>query len=84
MLVSSPTIKYDTFIFNPDLLKDHYIQIGFKDVSIGQSTEHIVLYDYLKCIRLQYGLHYYVTGTIHGAMGGTYNHMEILVSNTEK
>ena len=36
MLVPPPTIKYDTFIFNPELPKDHYIQIGFKDVSIVQ------------------------------------------------
>ena len=36
MLVS-PTIKYDTFIFEPDLPKYHYIQIGFKEVSIGQA-----------------------------------------------
>ena len=43
MLVSPPTIKYDTFIFNPDLLKYHYIQIGFKEVSIGQAPENIVI-----------------------------------------
>ena len=30
ILVPPPTIKYDSFIFNPDLQKDHYIQIGFK------------------------------------------------------
>ena len=36
MLVPSPTIKNDTFIFNPDLSKYHYIQIGFKEVSIGK------------------------------------------------
>ena len=34
MLVSPPTIKYDAFIFDPDLPKYHYIQIGFKEVSI--------------------------------------------------
>ena len=45
MLVYSPTIKYDTFIFDPDLPKDHYIQIGFKEVSIGQAPEHIFFYD---------------------------------------
>ena len=72
-----PTIKYDTFIFNPDLPKYHYIQIGFKEVSIGQFHEQIVFYDELKCIHHQYGLHHYVTGTIHGAMGDTYNRMEI-------
>ena len=41
MLVSLPTIKYDTFIFDAGLLKDHYIQIGFKEVSIGQAPENI-------------------------------------------
>ena len=35
-----PIIKYDTFIFNPDLPKYHYIQIGFKEVSIGQAPEN--------------------------------------------
>ena len=84
MLVSSPTIKYDKFIFNPDLPKDHYIQIGFKEVSIGISPEQIVFYNDLKCISRQYGLYHYFTGTINGAMGDTYNHMEISVSDTEK
>ena len=74
---SPPTIKYEKFIFNPDLPKDHYIQIGFKEVSIGQAHEQIIFYNDLKCIRLQYGLHHYVTGTIHVAMGDTYNCMEI-------
>ena len=60
------------------------MQIGFKEVSIGQAPEQIVFYDYLKCIRRQYGLRHCVTGTIYDAMGDTYNCMAILVSNTEK
>ena len=84
MLVFIPTIKYDTFIFDPDLPKYHYIQIGFKQVSIVQAPEEIAFYDDLKRICRHYGLRHYVTGTIHGAMGDTYNCMEILVSNTEK
>ena len=32
MLVTPLTIKYDIFIFNPDLPEDHYIQIGLKEV----------------------------------------------------
>ena len=51
MLAFPPTIKYDTFIFNPDIPKDHYIQISFKEVLICQAPEHIVFYDNLKCIR---------------------------------
>ena len=82
MLFFPPTIKYDTFIFNSDLPKYHYIQIGFKKVSIFQAPEHIVFYDYLNC--RQYGLRHYFTGIIHGAMGDTYNRMEISVSDTEK
>ena len=39
MLVSPLTIKYNTFIFNPDLPKYHYIQLGFKEVSIVQAPE---------------------------------------------
>ena len=65
-------------------MKDHYIQIGFKEISIGQATEYIVFYDDLKCISRQYGLRHYVTGTIHGAMGDTYDCMEISVSDTKK
>ena len=84
MLVSPPTIKYGTFIFNPDLPKDYYIQIGFKDISIGQAPEQIVLYNDLRCIHRQYELRHYVTGTIHGAIGDTYNFMRVLVSDTEK
>ena len=76
MLVFSPTIKYDTFIFKPGLPKDHYIQICFKEVSIGQYPEQIVFCDDSKCIRCQYGLLHYVTGTIHGAIGDTYNQMK--------
>ena len=30
MLILPPTIKYDTFIFDPDLPKYHYIKVGFK------------------------------------------------------
>ena len=78
------TIKYDTFIFNPDLPKDHYIQIGFKEVSIGQSPEQIVFYDDLKCMGCQYELLHCVTGIIHGAMGDTYNRIGILLIDTEK
>ena len=84
MLSPPPTIKYDTFILNPDLTKYHYIQKGFKGVSICQSPKQIVLYNDLKCTRRQYVLRYYTTRTIHVAMSNTYNHMEILVSNTEK
>ena len=38
MSACPPTIKYDKFTFNPDLPKDHYIQIRLKKVSIGQAT----------------------------------------------
>ena len=79
-----PTTKYGAFILNPNLPKYNYILIGFKDVSIGQGPEHIVFYDYMKCILRQYGLLHYVTGTINGAMGDTYNCMEILVIEIEK
>ena len=37
MLLLPPTIKYVTFIFDFDLQKYHYIQIGFKEVSMGQA-----------------------------------------------
>ena len=60
------------------------LQIGFKEVSIGQAPEQIFLYDYLKCIRHQYWLRHYVTGNIHGAVGDTYNCMTISVRDTEQ
>ena len=75
------TIKYDTFIFNPDLPKYHYIQICFKEVSIGQAPEHIVFYDDLKYICRHYVLRHYVTGTMHGTMGKKYNCMAISVGS---
>ena len=73
MLVFPSTIKYNIFIFDPDLSKDKYIQIGFKEVSIGQSPEQIFLYNDFNCILRQHVLRHYFTGTIHGAMGDTYN-----------
>ena len=84
MSVLPPTIKYDTFILNPDSQKENYIQISFKEVSTGKYPEQIFFYNDLKCIRHQYGLRHFITGTIYGAMGATYNYMEILVSDTEK
>ena len=44
----------------------------------------MIFYYDLKCIHRKYGLRHYVTGTIHGAIGNTYNRMEILVSDIEK
>ena len=84
MLVSPPTIKHGAFIFDPDLPKYYYIQIGFKEVSIGQAPEQIVFCCDLKYTLRQYVLSHYATVTIHGAMGDTYNCMAISVSNTEK
>ena len=83
-MLISPTIKYDEFIFDFDLLKDYYIQIGFKEVSIGQAPEQIVFYNTLNLIRRQYGWHYYVIGSIHSRMGDTYNCMAIWVNDIEK
>ena len=83
-MILTPTIKYDKFIFDPDLPKYHYIQMGFKEVSIGKVPEQIFFCGDLKCIHCQYGLLHYGTGTIHGTIGDTYNCMGILVSDTEK
>ena len=60
------------------------MQICLKEVSIGQAPDHIVFYNDLKYILCQYGLRNYITGNIQGAMGDTYNCMEILVSDIEK
>jgi hypothetical protein len=84
LLVFPPTIKYDLFQFDANLPKDHYIEIGFKEVAVSQAPETIYFYEDIKCIRRQYGLRHYVTGTIHSAMGDTYNRMAISVSDIEK
>ena len=84
MLAFPPIIKYDSFQFDPNLPKDHYIKIGFKEVAVSQAPETIYFYEDIKCICCQYGLHHYVTGTIHSAMGDTYNCMAISVSDIEK
>ena len=68
---------------NERSLHSNRFQRCFKEVSIGQDPEQIGFYDDLKWIHLQYGLHHYVTGTIHGAKGDTYNRMVISVSDTE-
>ena len=84
MLVYIPTIKYDTFIFNPDLPKYHYIKIGFKEFPIGKDPEQIVFYNDLKCKHRQYGLCHYATEPICGEIGDTYNPMGISVINIFK
>ena len=71
------TLIVCTFISDLNLLKDSYIKIGFKEVSIGKDPEQIVFYDDMKCICRQYGLCYCVTRTIHIAIVDTYNHMII-------
>ena len=78
-----PPIKYNTLFFDLGLSKYYYIQVGFKNVSIGQAPEHIFYINGVKWIRRQYGLCHYVTGTIHSALGDSYNQMAILVSNVE-
>jgi hypothetical protein len=53
-------------------------------MSIGLAPENIHFNDDVKCFRRQYGLRHYVSGTIHSAMGDTYNIMAISVSDFEK
>ena len=48
------------------------------------APENIHFNDAVKCFRRQYGLRHYVSGTIHSAMGDTYNRMAISVSDFEK
>ena len=85
MLVFPPTIKYDAFQFDSNLTKDDYIGLGFKEIFISQAPETIHCYKgEIKCLRRQYGLRHYVTGTIHSAMGDTYSRMAISVSDIEK
>ena len=75
-------VKLDGFEFDSSLPKSYYIdEMGFKEVSIGQSPHNIISYDDTKASRKQYGLRHYVTATIHGAMGDTYNKMAASISD---
>eukprot|EP00957_Ditylum_brightwellii_P112261 8559092-Ditylum_brightwellii.AAC.1 len=57
------------------------VKTSYKEVAIPQAPKTIYYYEDIKCIRRQYGLRYYITGTIHNAMGDTYNRMAISVSD---
>ena len=84
VLVFPSTIKYDSFKFDPNIPKSHYISLGFKEVAMEQTPENIHHLHDMKYVRRQYGLRHYVTGTIHSAMGDTYNRMAISVSDIQK
>ena len=84
VLVFPSIIKYNSFEFNSNLSKLHYISLRLKEIIIEQSPENIHHQNDMKCIRRQYGLRHYVTGTIYSAMGDTYNRMAISVSDIQK
>ena len=85
MLAFPNTIKYDSFQFDATKTENYYIStLGFKKVTITVAPENICFKDDVKCMRKQYGLRHYVTGTIHSAMGDTYNKMAISISDIQK
>lgn len=85
ILLFPPSVKFDSFSFDPTKPKEYYIeQLGFKEVMIEKAPENIQFIDDTKVQRQQYGIRNYVTGTIHSAMGDTYTRMAVAISNLLK
>jgi len=61
-----------------------FLILDLKKVSISIAPEKICFQDNIKCTWKQYGLRHYITGTIHSAIGNTYDKMAISTSDTNK
>lgn len=72
VLLFPTTLKFEDFSFDPNATKDHYINQGFVEISMGVSPERIkYLNNDVQAFRKQYGLKHHVSGTIHSIMGDT-------------
>ena len=82
----SPPSQYQVWhiYFWPQLTKISLHSNRFQRSFNWTSSWTDFFYDDVKCILFQYGLHHYVTGNIHGAIGETYHCTEIMVSDTKK
>ena len=67
--------------FDMTQTKQFYIQLGFKEVSVGVEPVRIIDIGLsTQAQRKQYGLRHRVRGTIHSAMGDTYESMATSIS----
>ena len=83
VLIAPPALK--DVEFNMELPKQHYLDNGFVEVDIEPCPERpISITRNLQAQRKQYGLKHRVTGTIHSAMGDTYESMATMISTTDK
>ena len=83
VLIAPPALKDVEFDMN--LSKQHYTESGFKEVDIETCPERPISISHnLQAQRKQYGLKHRVTGTIHSAMGDTYESMATMISTTDK
>lgn len=83
VLIAPPALK--DVQFDMSLPKEQFILNGFKEVDIDPCPERpITISRVLQAQRKQYGLKHRVTGTIHAAMGDTYDSMASMISETDK
>jgi predicted GIY-YIG superfamily endonuclease len=68
------------FIFDMDQEKQVFIDLGFVEIEISTAPEFNIALPMMQCIRKQYCLRHRITGTIHAAMGDTYESMASCVS----
>ena len=70
-------------VFEPDALKQDFIDRGFVEVSVGVAPGRTqYLSGGIQAKRKQYGLKHHFTSTIHAAMGDTLSSMATEVSFT--
>lgn len=71
------------FIFDMTQPKQHFLDLGFVEIDIPIAPEYNIALPSMQCIRKQYCLRHRITGTIHSAMGDTYESMASSISNTD-
>ena len=83
VLIAPPALK--DVEFDMTLPKEHFLSTGFTEIEIRTCPERpVVINRNLQAQRKQYGLKHRVTGTIHAAMGDTYESMASMISTTDK
>ena len=79
VLIAPPGTK--EIFFHEDWSKEDYLNIGFKECSIGITKEYTQsLKNNMQGKGNQYGLKPYVSSTIHGAMEDTFQYMATQIS----
>ena len=83
VLIAPPALKDVEFDMSKP--KEFFIDKGFVETDIKTCPERpIFLSRIMQGQRKQYGLKHRVTGTIHAAMGDTYESMATMISETDK